>query len=164
MARTYEVDRFGFGSDSTLSRLWDTTDGGLVPLAWCLEDERRLEKVFSQTCIPTGTYQLALRTHGGFHDRYTQRFPDFHIGMIEVMDVPDFTGVLWHVGNDHQDTSGCLLLGSTPILIPRAAGNFKVASSVDSYREVYPPIAAALAAGEECTVSYIERRPADSPR
>ena len=151
------VDRFGFGFDSTLSCLWDMTHEGAV-LASSLEDERRDTKVFSETCIPLGTYRLALKTHGGFHDRYLRRFPEFHIGMIEVLDVPGFTNILWHCGNDADDTAGCLLIGPYPVVTPD--GEFEISQSVKRYKTVYPPIAEAIASGALCEVTYAERKPA----
>ena len=154
------VDRFGFGNDSTLSRLWNITGGDAdkMALAFALEDERRETKVFAETCIPLGTYQLGLKTYGGFHQRYKKRFPDFHLGMIEVLDVPGFTDILWHCGNDDDDTAGCTLIGSYPVVTPD--GEFEISASVRRYKMVYPPIAKAIAAGMRCEVEYAERQAA----
>ena len=154
----YEVERFAFGLDSTLSRLWSVTHGNRLAIAVGVEDERRRKKVFAETCIPLGVYRLALRTHGGFHARYRKRFPGFHVGMIEVMDVPGFTDILWHIGNDDEDTAGCLLIGSYPVVTPDC--EFEVAASERQYRIVYPGIAASIASGEPIYVAYTERRPA----
>lgn len=154
------VERYGFGFDSTLSSLWNVTDGrdsGII-LASSLEDERRDTKVFGETCIPLGTYRLALRTHGGFNQRYRKRFPGFHLGMIEVLNVPGFTDILWHCGNDDDDTAGCLLIGSYPVVTPD--GEFEITASVRRYKVIYPPIAKALAAGIKCEVTYAERKAA----
>ena len=154
------VERFAFGNDSTLSRLWNITggDAGKIALAFTLEDERRETKVFAETCVPLGTYRLGLKTHGGFHERYRRRFPDFHLGMIEVLGVPNFTAILWHCGNDDDDTAGCTLIGSYPVVTPD--GEFEISASVRRYRVVYPPIARAIAAGVHCDVMYAERKAA----
>ena len=154
------VDRFGFGFDSTLSSLWNVTDGraNRIALAFTLEDERRGTKVPGETCIPAGTYQLGLREFGGFHERYKKRFPDFHLGMIEVLNVPGFTDILFHCGNDDDDTAGCLLIGSYPVATPD--GEFEISASVRRYKMVYPPIAKAIAAGTHCEVEYAERQAA----
>lgn len=162
----YKVERMGFGLDSTLSVLWNITGGHEIQLAASLEDERRQTKVFAETCIPLDTYELGLRTNEAapgqpptFHDRYKARFgPDFHIGMIEVLNVPGFTDILWHCGNDDDDTGGCLLIGSYPIITPDF--EFEIAASVNRYRKIYPDIAQAIASGERCIVQYVERRPA----
>ena len=38
------------------------------------------EKVYGETRIPAGTYKLKLRTEGGYHQKYSKRFPDIHRG------------------------------------------------------------------------------------
>ena len=157
--QSYEVERLGFGIDSTLSRFWNITDGGRIALCWGIEDERRETKVFAETCIPTGTYELALRTHGGFHERYKLRFPDMHIGMIQVMGVPNFSDILLHIGNDEGDTAGCYCVGLVPVIIGEGGGDFEVGRSTDAYRKIYPMITTPLAEGERCVVTYLERRP-----
>lgn len=150
-----EVERLGYGLDSTLSRLWNITDGARVPLAWCIEDERRETKVFAETAIPTGTYELALRTYGKFYDKYSSRYG--HAGAIEVLNVTGFTDILWHIGNDDDDTMGCLLIGTIPII--DTDGEFTVARSADAYKRVYPIVGGALEAGERVVVTYLERQP-----
>ncbi len=152
--QSYEVERMGLGLDSTLSRLWNITDGNRIPLAWCCEDERRDTKVFAETAIPTGTYELGLRTYGKFYDKYSSRYG--HSGVIEVLNVPGFTDILWHIGNDDEDTMGCLLIGSIPII--DADGEFTVGRSADAYKRVYPLVASPLSEGERCVVTYTERK------
>lgn len=153
---SFEVERFAFGNDSTLSRLWNITDGR-VPLAWCCEDERRETKVFAETAIPLGTYELALRTYGRFYEKYKNRYG--HEGAIEVLNVPGFTDILWHIGNDDEDTMGCLLIGSIPIIVPQGGGEFTVGRSADAYQRIYPMVAGPLSEGERCVVTYLERKP-----
>lgn len=159
----FEVSRFGLGLDSTLSRVSDITDGGNNALCWGLEDERRETKVFAETCIPTGTYEMVLRTFGGFHDRYARKFGSLHKGMVWLRstdggEVPGFTDILWHCGNDDDDTGGCLLLGSTPFILPH--GEFTIGESVKAYKRVYPLIANPLSDGVRCFVTYLERQAA----
>ncbi len=145
----------GFGLDSTLSRIWNTT-AGRTPLEWGCEDERRETKVFAETCIPAKTYELGLRTYGKFYDKYKSRYG--HAGVIEVLNVPGFTDILWHIGNDDEDTMGCLLIGSIPIIVPGGAGEFTVGRSADAYQRIYPIVAGPLEAGERCVVTYMERK------
>lgn len=99
----------------------ETTIGKMVidfrePVCWWLEDQRQAQKVYGETRIPAGTYSLGLRAHGGFHRRYSERFSDFHQGMIEVLDVPGFTDVLMHIGNEEHETDGCPLSGLWPVV------------------------------------------------
>ena len=78
-----EVLRFSSDSDSTLGVLFDTTNERKF-LCFTLEDEFREIKISGETRIPAGTYNVTLRTEGGFNQRY----------------------------ND-DNTEGCLLVGDT---------------------------------------------------
>ena len=93
------------------------------------------------SCIPAGRYPLALRTTGGFHRRYEEKFPVIHKGTLEVMGVPDRTAILIHIGNRAKDTQGCILVGKS------ATEDF-VGNSTVAYMEIYPRIAEALMNGE----------------
>ena len=90
---------------------------------------------------------------GGYHAKYSKRFADIHKGMLHVLDVPGFEYILLHCGNTDEDTAGCLLLGDT-----QENNNIKengfIGKSTAAYMRVYPPIAAALEAGEEVTIEY----------
>jgi hypothetical protein len=147
-----EVMRFSSQKDDTLGLLFDVTDGRKF-MCYTLEDEHRDVKVMHETRVPAGTYSLRLKTWGGFHDRYSNRFPQTHKGMIEVMDVPNFTHILLHCGNDSDDTSGCLLVGVTQT--ENVKSNGYVGSSTTAYRNIYPDIAEAIEAGG-CTITYID--------
>jgi hypothetical protein len=63
--------------DSTSGILFDSTEYPKF-LCYTLEDEFRAVKVASETRIPEGTYKIALRTEGGFHGRYLNRFGPMH--------------------------------------------------------------------------------------
>ena len=85
-----EVIRFSSGADSTNGILLDKTNNKF--LAYTLEDEYREEKKYGETRIPNGTYKLQLRKEGGYHQKYSKRFSDIHVGMLHVIDVPGFIG------------------------------------------------------------------------
>lgn len=57
-------------------------------------------KVWGQTAIPRGRYQLAL----SFSQRFGKVLP-------ELLFVPGFQGIRIHSGNKKEDTEGCILLG-----------------------------------------------------
>jgi len=145
-----EVLRFNSSDDFTTGLLFDVTDNVRSFLCYTLEDEARTVKQWGETRIPAGTYKLTLRAEGGFHSRYLAKFgAEFHKGMIYVNEVPNFEYILWHIGNDDDDTAGCLLVGKT------SQDNF-IGSSTTAYKEIYPPIRDAILSGEEVSVTYID--------
>ena len=145
-----EILRFNSSDDFTSGLLFDVTDNKRKFLCYTLEDQAQTTKVYGETRIPAGTYNLTLRTEGGFHTRYLDKFGgEFHKGMIYVNDVPDFEYILWHIGNTDDDTAGCLLLGKTQ------QANF-IGSSGDAYKAVYPKIRDAILYGEKVTATYID--------
>tara|TARA_R110002020_G_scaffold23035_1_gene77157 strand:- start:3950 stop:4420 length:471 start_codon:yes stop_codon:yes gene_type:complete len=151
-----KVIRISSGEDSTSGVLFDITNPDNKKfLAYTLEDEKRSEKVMHETRIPAGEYKIILRTHGGTHPRYAKRFPDIHRGMLHVIDVPNFKYILIHCGNDDEDTSGCLLVGDTQKNNQVEENGF-IGGSSKNYARIYPPIAAALEAGEEVTIKYVD--------
>jgi len=149
-----EVIRFSSAKDSTLGLLFNVTDEKREFLCYTLEDEYREEKVMHETRIPSGTYEITLRTVGGFHSKYNKRFPEIHKGMLWIRDVPGFEWILIHCGNDDDDTSGCLLLGDTQTENVKSDGF--VGSSTNAYKRIYPSIAKAIESGECVEITYID--------
>jgi len=138
--------RFSTGEHSTLSTLhWHRDMVDFVFLCFVLEDPPQEEKIAGETRIPAGVYPLLLRNFGGFHERYSKRFPKIHRGMIELAGVLEFTDVLMHCGNDPEDTRGCLLLGDGAT--QNVTGTGRVMSSTSAYERVYQQIAEAITAG-----------------
>ena len=157
-----EVIRFSSGTDSTNGILFETIQQGneidgifkqTKFLAYTLEDEQRNEKVFGETRIPNGTYKLGLRKVGGYHARYSKRFPHIHIGMLHVLDVPGFEYILIHCGNTDEHTAGCLLVGDSQENNQITADGF-IGKSTQAYKRIYPRIAEAIECGEDVTITY----------
>ncbi len=134
------VDRVVSNRDVTISRVY------VNEKFFChgLEDEYRRFKIPGETRIPAGHYGLGLRRTGGFHSRYSSVFGDFHRGMIEVVDVPDFRWVLIHVGNFERDTAGCLLLGRADF------DSWAVWQSKKTYIRFYSHVIDSVRASEAC--------------
>ena len=67
-------------------------------------------KVHGKTAIPTGRYRVDVRT---VSPRCKNRYWAKQFGGIvpRLLDVPFYSGLLIHVGNDENDTEGCLLTG-----------------------------------------------------
>ena len=150
-----EVLRFSSQKDSTNGILFDVTDGKRQFLCYTLEDEYREDKVGGETRIPSGTYEVTLRTVGGFHGRYEKKYGEMHKGMLWVRDVPNFEYILIHTGNTDEHTAGCLLLGDSQQANFGNSDGF-VGSSTQAYKRVYPSIAEALEENEKVTITYID--------
>jgi len=67
-----------------------------------LEDTVRLPgvKVQDKTAIPAGTYKIIVNLSPSKHKLYPR-----------LLDVPMFTGILIHSGNNEVDTKGCIIVG-----------------------------------------------------
>ena len=148
-----EVLRFSSEEDSTSGLLFDITNNKRKFLAYTLEDEYREDKEMHETRIPAGTYGITLRTVGGFHAKYTEKYGDMHKGMLWVRNVPGFEYILIHTGNTDEHTSGCLLVGDTQTNNQTKKDGF-VGSSVNNYKRIYPPIAKTLEDGGTVTITY----------
>ena len=134
----FEVWRYSSQHDSTLGLLFHVKQGERLFTAYTLEDQFQTEKVMGESRIPAGRYRLTLRTFGDHHRRYSLKFQGIHQGMIEVMDVPNFQHILWHIGNTDDDTAGCLLLGNTSEA--NLSGQGRIGNSTSAYRRVYPGV------------------------
>jgi hypothetical protein len=152
-----EVLRFSSQKDSTNGILFDVTGGQRKFLCYTLEDEYRPidQKVMGETRVPAGTYKLTLRTVGGFHSRYSQRYGDMHKGMLWVRDVPNFEYILIHSGNTDEHTAGCLLVGNSQNENITKGDGF-IGASRDAYERIYPPIAEAIESGKRVTITYTD--------
>ena len=148
-----EVLRFSSEDDSTSGLLFDITNSNRKFLAYTLEDEYREEKEIHETRIPAGTYNVTLRTEGGFHQRYVAKYGNMHKGMLWVRDVPGFEYILIHTGNTDEHTSGCLLLGDTQTNNQIKEDGF-IGSSVQAYKRVYPLIAKVIEDGGVVNITY----------
>ena len=140
------TQRFLKAEDFTIGKLFIDYHDALPPIFECytLEDEFRSEKVMHETRIPAGTYEIKLRTFGGHHEKYKVKFPDFHIGMLWIIDVPNFKDILLHIGNSDEDTSGCLLLGKSADLVKGW-----ISQSTQAYVDLYKKVSAELVKGNK---------------
>lgn len=130
-----KVKRVALKSDYTIGRLYvngeyvcDTIEDrnrGLtqdMPL-----EEIKAKKVYGETAIPTGTYEVDMNTVSPkFKDRswakpYGGKLP-------RLIGVKGFDGVLLHVGNNASDSSGCLLCGKNTIvgMVTGSTNTFKM--------------------------------------
>ena len=150
-----KVLRFSSQEDSTSGLLFLEGNLGLEFLCYKLEDEKRSTKVKGETRVPAGTYIIQLRTEGGFHNKYKNKYGRFHKGMLHVTNVPNFEYILIHTGNTDEHTAGCLLVGDSQENNIIIKDGF-IGKSTNAYKRIYPDIAKALNNNEDVTIEYID--------
>ena len=108
----------------------EDTDRGLdqkLPLG-----TNQLRKVKGRTAIPTGDYEITLEVVSQrFGNRPQYKFCEGRLPRL--MNVPAFQGVLIHIGNDANDTEGCILVGEN-----KQVG--KVLNSTATFKRFYEKI------------------------
>lgn len=67
-------------------------------------------KVAGDTCIPFGRYEVTLAVVSPRFSR-SAMYASIGARLPRLLNVPDFEGVLIHVGNTVADTEGCILVG-----------------------------------------------------
>jgi hypothetical protein len=97
-----------FTEKSSVGNLWiaeerfchalEDRDRGLVQ-SMTLDEIKKI-KVYGETCIPYGTYEIKLL-----------KSPHFGKDMPYLQNVPGFVGIMIHPGNLPKDTFGCILVG-----------------------------------------------------
>jgi hypothetical protein len=86
----------------------EDTDRGLTNEMSITEIQSK--KVYGETAIPKGTYQITLDVVSPkFKDRSWATFCEGKLPRL--LDVPGFEGVLIHTGNEASNSLGCLLVG-----------------------------------------------------
>jgi hypothetical protein len=84
-------------SESSIGRLY--LNGAFE--CFTLEDRVRPVKVKGSTAIPYGHYEVIV----SFSQRFQRPLP-------LLLNVPNFDGIRIHVGNEPQNTEGCILVGT----------------------------------------------------
>ena len=69
-------------------------------LCFTCEDAVREEKIYGETAIPVGVYEVIINR--------SARFCRF---LPMLLNVKNFTGIRIHAGNTKDDTEGCILVG-----------------------------------------------------
>lgn len=138
-----------------LERKWrkeDYTIGVLYVNGKCLcntlEDAVRAEKVFGKTAIPKGTYRVLMNTQSPKFEGRAWTIP--YGGIVpRLRNVPDFQGVLIHVGNTAADTDGCILVGDN-------TEKGKLTNSTGRYYELMGLLLNAALSGEAIDITILE--------
>jgi Family of unknown function (DUF5675) len=129
-----------FTQNSTIGRLF--IDGEFE--CHTLEDMVRPEKIYGETAIPAGTYQVVI----SMSERFKTRLP-------LLVDVPGYTGVRIHPGNTKADTLGCILVG-------QSRGTDSIGASRAAFGVLLPKLEAA-AAREKLVIDIVEERADAAP-
>lgn len=102
------------------------------------------KKIAGQTAIPYGTYDITLSVQSSkYKDKAAYRFCNGYLPRL--IDVPEFEGILIHIGNTAEDTAGCILVGEN-----KEVG--KVINSTTTFSRLYPLLKAAADRGEEIKI------------
>lgn len=144
---TIKVLRFNDNKQATFSKIYLNDKF----LCFGLENAFHQIKIPKQTRIAEGTYELKLRKFGGFHKKYSKKFK-FHKGMLEICEVPNFTDILFHIGNFPQDTDGCILVGQSCDLAKNIIHN-----STSAYIKFYKKIIPLILANEKVLVEIFQK-------
>ena len=107
------VNRIFKGGKYTIGKLYidgeyicdtlEDVDRGLTQSMSLAEIKKK--KVYSQTAIPVGTYDVEV-----------SKSPKFGRNLPRLQDVPGFTGILIHRGNTASDSAGCILVGENKVV------------------------------------------------
>lgn len=119
-------------AEATLGRLYVAGE----PFCDTLEDSVRDKKIKDRTAIPAGKYAVVLAMSPRF-DRVLPR----------LLDVPGFEGILIHVGNGPEDTSGCILVGDR-------AGH-RLVHSRDTFTKLFELLEGSLAHGRRIELEVV---------
>ena len=141
------------GPESTLGRLCIGEGLSEYLFCYCLEDQRQIVKVQNETRIPSGTYEIKLRQGSPMAKRYDAAYSDIdHSGMLWLQEVPNFSYVYLHVGNDDDDSSGCILVGCNAYLDIMGGGG-TLGRSKDAYKALYKKVQPVILAGEKVFIT-----------
>jgi hypothetical protein len=131
---------------STLGFLEVEIDGFSV---YTIEDAPHKPKIYGETRIPAGRYEIKLRTEGKMHEKYNKKYT-FHKGMLWLQDVPGFEYILIHIGNRARDTKGCILVGVS------VNDENSIAGSTTAYINLYLIVIKAFEKNEQVFINVID--------
>lgn len=94
-------------------------------------EEIKKKKVYSETAIPIGTYEVTLNVVSQKFGKKVFYYNNANNGKLpRLLNVKGFDGVLIHAGNTAEDSMGCILVGKN-----KAVG--KVLESQATFTKLY---------------------------
>lgn len=137
------LQRRNHNDEATVGTLF--VDGCMV--CHTLEDQPQANgKVYGETRIPAGTYNIIPRHHGRFYNSYNARWG--HPFVLELVGVPGFTDILIHTGNTDDHTEGCILVGLS-------LNGFTIGKSRDAYVKLFNMVKEAVQS-HNCTITIYD--------
>lgn len=105
-------------------------------------------KVFGETAIPTGTYNVQMNIISPKYAGISWYQRTCRGRMPRLENVPGFEGVLIHPGNTPADTLGCILVGKNTVV-------GQVTGSRDTFAALYKKMRSAYEQGEKVTIEIV---------
>lgn len=143
------VHRYSDQNDSTLGLLF--VDGWFE--CYTIEDRFREKKVWGKTRIPEGKYEIELKKQSRFDKKYEKRIRNYK-GMLHILNVPNYKGVLIHIGNTAEDTAGCLLVGNR--VNNNNCEKGMIYDSTSAFKTLYRKVVDELEYGGEVTIEFVD--------
>lgn len=108
-------------------------------------DAIKAKKVYSQTAIPRGTYEVTLNVVSPkFYNRpYYKAFCKGY--MPRLLNVKGFEGILIHRGTTERDSAGCIIVGYNKV-------KGQVVNSTEAFEKLYNLMKIAQLKGEKITI------------
>lgn len=121
--------------------------------AFTCEDQFQAAKKKGETRIPAGRYKVEFNQElTPMTVRYRAKFPWFN-WHLEIKGIDGFSKVYFHIGNDDDDTDGCVLVGSGADL-PRMT----ISNSTEAYTTFYQKVSALLTSGVDVYVEIADEK------
>ncbi len=144
-------ERWGTGAAATISTVACVDEGG-EDFGFIIEDQYQDgPKVPGETCIPAGRYRVELRTDSPKFARYYEAewSRDWYRGMPWLQDVPGFSFIYAHPGENDDHSDGCLITGEEYRVIGTRHWIIKGGTSRPAFKRLCLAIYAALDRGED---------------
>ena len=147
--RKYKLSKYSIGKLYVNGKYFcdtlEDTDRGLKSTMSPYEIQKIKQKGI--TAIPTGTYEITLKTYSqkfGSRSQYS-----FCKGYLpRLLNVPGYDGILIHIGNYPSDTDGCILVGKNTI-------KGAVLNSTACFKNLYKELETAANKGEKLYITIL---------
>jgi hypothetical protein len=109
------------------------------------ETEIKNKKVYGETAIPTGVYNVTLNVYSskfGAKSFYKEVCNGY---LPRLLNVKGFDGILLHSGNSASDSLGCIILGENKVV-------GKVINSQITFKKLFVVLKQAVDKGETLTI------------